>query len=84
MASFSSAAPACGSIQQGELVANTSIEEGVGLGVEGDGYAKPAVSTVGFLTTRSPYAPLDLDSDKELPIGQACNLSGEGTCEACQ
>ena len=49
-----------------------------------DNDGKPAVSTVGFLTTQPPYVKLDLDSDKPLPTAQACDLSGDGSCEVCQ
>lgn len=38
---------------------------------EGSGYAAPTAEA----------APVD---DNDFPLGKACDLSGEGTCEACQ
>ena len=29
-------------------------------------------------------APAPAQDDNDFPLGQACDLSGEGTCEACQ
>lgn len=35
--------------------------------------------------TESPVAEGgDAADDNDFPLGQACDLSGEGTCEACQ
>lgn len=32
---------------------------------------------------QQPQQPAAQD-DNDFPLGQACDLSGEGTCEACQ
>ena len=29
-------------------------------------------------------APAPAQDDDDFPLGKACDLSGEGTCEACQ
>jgi hypothetical protein len=29
-------------------------------------------------------APAPAQDDNDFPLGKACDLSGEGTCEACQ
>jgi hypothetical protein len=36
------------------------------------------------LTDEGKTTPAPQDDDNDFPLGQACDLSGEGTCEACQ
>ncbi len=43
---------------------------------------EPLTSFSGYLSTLPPYRPLDLNDDT--PLAPACDLSGDGTCEACQ
>lgn len=34
--------------------------------------------------SEQPPAPAPVQDDNDFPLGKACDLSGEGTCEACQ
>lgn len=44
----------------------------------------PKVATSGFISTGPAHVALDPTSDKALPATQACDLSGDKTCDSCQ
>jgi len=55
---------------QAELDAVSEVSEGVGL--------------AGKSTLHTESKAIPLEDDNDFPLGKACDLSGEGTCESCQ
>lgn len=67
-------------------VLSLSIAAAVGGGAfaQDEPAAKPTTSFSGYLSTQPADKPIDFDSDEPIAAGKACDLTGDGTCEACQ